>query len=106
MGKSSNWLWLSLVGVVAVYSFTHSAKEPCSKTQQPIPYYYHDLESYRHHALEDAIEEIEEHNGDQFDKDAAKKRVAAIPDATLDAQRQEDLAFLVKTRDADTSCSH
>ncbi len=106
MGKNSSWLWLGLVGVIAIYTFTHSDKQPCSKTQPPIPPYYYDLTSYRRHTLEDAIEEVEEHSGDQFDKDAARRRVAAIPDATLDAERRGDLAFFIKTREADHSCSH
>jgi|SRR5579859_114384 len=59
------------------------------------------IESYRQQMLEDEIDEVEQRHGDEFDKDAARKRIGAIPDSTIDAQRQSALAFTRKVaRDA------
>jgi hypothetical protein len=63
--------------------------------------YLCNLASFRKQMIEDEIDQVEQRHGDEFDKDAARKRVQAIPDATLEAQRQEALAFTRKVyRDA------
>ncbi|MBS1816215.1 MAG: hypothetical protein JSS87_15195 [Acidobacteria bacterium] len=55
------------------------------------------LQSYRRHILDDVIEEVQEHGGDRFEEEAARKRILSIPYSSLEANRQADLAFTRRT---------
>jgi hypothetical protein len=78
---------------------------PCSTIPKP-PAYLYDLSAYREHRLQDELDEVDRRGGDEFDKDAARSRVLAIPDARLDKERRGELDFVTKTyNEAVRSCS-
>ncbi|WP_158785749.1 hypothetical protein [Granulicella sp. L46] len=73
------------------------APETASQSSATDVSYLCDAQSYRQKMLDDALEDVEEHSGDKFDKEAARKRVLATPYATLESERLGDLAFVRKT---------
>jgi len=109
MKKLPTWLWL-LIGAVSIYaaSIVGSWLHPNNKSA--VNYdtspatstaYLCSIDSYRQQLIENEIEEVDQRNGDAFDKEAARKRILAVPLATLEANRQADLTFTRKVnRDA------
>jgi len=87
---------LVVIGVLA----SHDGEKERGETP-PVPLsqtsYLCDLSSYRQRMLDDAIFDVREHSGDKFDEEAARKRVLSKSVATLESERQADLAFARKT---------
>jgi hypothetical protein len=96
------WAWFVLLGVcVCIAAVVGKSLHPdADKVWRPslaTTAYMCDLDSYRQEMIRQAIEDVDEHGGDKFDEEAARKRVLAEPDAQLDAERRGDLAFTRKT---------
>jgi hypothetical protein len=100
------WAWFALlavcVGIAAIVGkVLHPDADKVYRPSLETTAYVCNLESYRQEMIRQGIEEVEEHAGDKFDEEAARKRVMAESDAQVDAERRGELAFIQKTyRDA------
>jgi hypothetical protein len=95
------WAWFVLLAVcVGIAAVVGNALHPDANQVYRPPLattsYMCNLDSYRQEMIRQGVEYVDEHSGDKFDEEAAKKRVLAETDAELDLERQRDLAL---TRD-------
>ena len=96
------WAWFVLLGIcVVLSSFVGKALHPDADKAYRAPLantaYMCDLDSYRREMIRQAVEDVDEHNGDKFDEDAARKRVLAESSVALEQERRRDLAFATDT---------
>ncbi len=96
------WAWFVLLAIcIGIAMIVGKALHPdADKVYRPslaTTAYLCDLESYRQEMIREGIEDVDEHGGDKFDEEAARKRVLAKSDAELDAERRGELAFTRKT---------
>jgi hypothetical protein len=96
------WAWFVLLGIcVLIASVVGKSLHPdADKVWRPsleTTAYMCNLQSYRQEMIRQAVEEVDEHAGDKFDEEAARKRVLAESDAELDAERRGALAFTEDT---------
>lgn len=107
--KVSNSTWVLVVFialVIIMIGVVNSNKKPSAKPAYcTVPAYFYDLDSYRQHEVQEALEDVEEHGGDKFDREAARNRILAESDEQLDTQRRGELAFTQKTIQDDKECS-
>ena len=94
---SEAWPWLLAVVIACAVSLIWPHK-PASATSTS---YLCSIDAYREERIKNEIHEIEQKGGSEFDKDAGRKRIMAVPLSTLETSRQADLAFTRKVyRDA------
>lgn len=96
------WAWFVLLGIcVGIAAIVGKTLHPdADKVYRPplaTTAYMCNLDSYRQEMIRQGIEDVDEHGGDKFDEEAARKRVLAESDAELDTERRHDLAFTVDT---------
>jgi len=96
------WAWFALlavaVGIAAIIGKSlHPDADKVYRPPLSMTTYLCELDSYRQRSIQDAIEDVDEHGGDKFDEEAARKRVLAESDAELDRERLGELALTRKT---------
>ena len=96
------WAWFALLAVcIGIASIIGKALHPdADKPYRPsleITAYMCNLGSYRQEMIRQAVEEVDEHSGDKFDEEAARKRVRDESDAELNKERLDDLALTRST---------
>jgi hypothetical protein len=96
------WAWFALLAVcVGIAAIVGKALHPdADKVWRPsleTTAYMCNLDSYRREMIRQDVEDVDEHGGDKFDKEAARKRVMAESAAQLDAERRGALAFTEDT---------
>jgi hypothetical protein len=93
-------LWIIFAACAVIFwvgrAYEDAHKPPCRTVPPPAAYLYN-LDLYRAHSLQDELDEVEKNDGDQFEEEAAHKRVAAIPDAELDKERRSDLEVAIQS---------
>jgi hypothetical protein len=96
------WAWFVLLGIcVCLAAVVGKSLHPdADKVYRPpltTTAYMCDLNSYRQEMIRQEVENADEHGGDKFDEEAARKRVLAEPLAQLETERQRDLSFTIDT---------
>lgn len=96
------WAWFVLlavgVGIAAIIGKSlHPDADKAYRPSLATTAYLCDLDSYRQEMIRQGIEDVDEHGGDKFDEEAARKRVLAESNAQLDTERRGELAYIRKT---------
>ncbi len=96
------WAWFVLLAVcVGIASVIGKAIHPdADKVWRPsleTTAYMCSLGSYRQEMIRQAVEDVDEHSGDKFDEEAARKRVLSEPIEQLNQERLGEIAFTEKT---------
>ncbi|MGD0096539.1 MAG: hypothetical protein ABSB60_08590 [Terracidiphilus sp.] len=96
------WAWFVLLAIcvgiaVIVGKALHPNADQVNRPSLTITAYLCDLDSYRREMIRQGIEDVDEHGGDKFDEEAARKRILAESDTELDLERRRDLAFTRNT---------
>jgi len=96
------WAWFVLLAVCVGFAMIignalHPNANQVYRPSLATTAYLCNLDSYRQEMIRQGVEDVEEHSGDKFDKEAARKRVLAESDADLDLERRRDLALTVDT---------
>jgi hypothetical protein len=92
------WAWFVLLAVciglsVIIGNALHPDANQVYRPSLATTAYLCNLDSYRQEMIRQGVEDVDEHSGDKFDEEAARKRILAESDAELDLERQRDLAF-------------
>jgi hypothetical protein len=100
MSKDSKQLVFMLLVCVVIGYYSCSRKPSCESLGiTPLPSYLYDTDAYREHLLKNEIEDVNERNGDSFDIQAARMRIAAMSDDEVDSERRKELAFASKVHE-------